>query len=153
MEKVTLKLHEFYALEAELNGVSNTQTGEVILKGLLQEKLKLVTKYWINDLVKKVAEVKQDCEKLKEDILKKYGTQDDQGNYTIQMYINPVKNETGQIISGDPNPVFLEFQNEFNALLQETRELEYKAFSIDILEKIESDANYPIFFSLLKTEA
>jgi hypothetical protein len=153
MEKVTLKFHEFYALEAELNGVSNTQTGEVVVKGLLHEKLKLVTKYWLNDLVKKVSEVKKDCEKLKEELVKKYGTEDEKGNYTIPMYVNTTKDEDGNILSGDPNPTFLEFQNDFNALLQETRELEYKEFSIDILDKIESDANYPIFFSLLKTEA
>ena len=32
MEKITLKLSEFYQLEAELNGLSNQQTGEVISK-------------------------------------------------------------------------------------------------------------------------
>ena len=42
MEKVTLKLHEFYALEAELNGVTNQQTGEQLSKGLLSEKIKLI---------------------------------------------------------------------------------------------------------------
>ena len=35
MEKVTLELHEFYALDAELNGVVNQQTGETVSKGLL----------------------------------------------------------------------------------------------------------------------
>ena len=33
MEKITLKLSEFYQLEAELNGVTNQQTGEVLSKG------------------------------------------------------------------------------------------------------------------------
>ena len=37
MEKVSLKLHEFYNLEAELNGVTNQQTGEDTSKGLLAE--------------------------------------------------------------------------------------------------------------------
>ena len=62
MEKITLKLHEFYALEAELNGVSNNQTGEVIAKGLLSEKIKLTTKYWLSDLNKKVAAEKESVE-------------------------------------------------------------------------------------------
>jgi len=44
MEKITLKLQEFYQLEAELNGVTNQQTGEVLAKGLLSEKIKLTTK-------------------------------------------------------------------------------------------------------------
>ena len=55
MEKVTLKLAEFYQLEAELNGVTNQQTGEVVSKGLLSERVKLTTKYWLVDLAKKVA--------------------------------------------------------------------------------------------------
>ena len=54
MEKVSLKLFEFYNLEAELSGLTNQQTGQVISKGLLNEKIKLTTKYWLTDLLKKV---------------------------------------------------------------------------------------------------
>ena len=43
MEKITLKLYEFYNLEAELNGVTNQQNGEVTSKGLLAEKIKMTT--------------------------------------------------------------------------------------------------------------
>jgi hypothetical protein len=67
MEKITLKLSEFYQLEAELNGVTNQQTGEVLSKGLLSEKIKLTTKYWLHDLNKKVAAEKESVEKLKEE--------------------------------------------------------------------------------------
>ena len=42
MEKITLKLFEFYNLDAELNGLTNQGTGEVIAAGLLREKLPLV---------------------------------------------------------------------------------------------------------------
>ena len=66
MEKITLKLSEFYQLEAELNGVTNQQTGEVLSKGLLSEKIKLTTKYWLHDLNKKVATEKESVEKLKD---------------------------------------------------------------------------------------
>ena len=41
MEKISLKLSEFYQLEAELNGVVNQQTGEKLSNGLLSEKVKL----------------------------------------------------------------------------------------------------------------
>jgi hypothetical protein len=65
MEKVTLKLAEFYQLDTELNGAINQQTGEVLAKGLLSEKIKLTTKYWLNDLSKKVSSEKESVEKLK----------------------------------------------------------------------------------------
>ena len=55
MEKISLKLSEFYQLESELNGAVNQQTGEKLSNGLLSEKVKLTTKYWLSDLAKKVA--------------------------------------------------------------------------------------------------
>jgi hypothetical protein len=151
MEKVTLKLHEFYALEAELNGVTNRQTGEVLAKGLLNEKIKLTTKYWLHDLTKKVAAEKESVEKLKEELIKKYGTADEEGNISIPMYINEViDDETKEIVSRDINPDFVKFQNDFNGLLEEDRELEYKGFKLEEFDNVETDGNYSTFFKLIK---
>ena len=76
MEKVTLKLQEFYSLESELNGLINNQTGETVTKGLLGEKIRLTTKYWLHDLLKKVSTEKESVEKLKEELIKKYGKEE-----------------------------------------------------------------------------
>ena len=67
MEKISLKLSEFYQLEAELNGVTNQQTGEKLSNGLVNEKVKLTTKYWLSDLAKKVAAEKAAVESVKEE--------------------------------------------------------------------------------------
>lgn len=152
MEKVSLKLFEFYNLEAELNGVVNQQTGEAVTKGLLNEKIKLTTKYWLTDLAKKVGEEKQAVEKLKEELIKKHGETSEDGAVSIPMYINIVTNEEGEVTSRDVNPKFIEFQNDFNKLLQEERELEHKAFSLEDFESVESDGNYSTFFKLIKVE-
>ncbi len=152
MEKVTLKLHEFYALEAELNGVVNNQTGEVLSKGLLSEKIKLSTKYWLTELGKKVSEEKTAVEKLKEELIKKHGTEDEKGGISIPMYINIVTNEEGEVTGRDVNPKFVEFQNEFNALLQEEKEVEYKEFKLADFESVESEGVYVTFFKLVKPE-
>jgi hypothetical protein len=153
MEKVTLKLHEFYALEAELNGVTNRQTGEILAKGLLNEKIKLTTKYWLHDLTKKVAAEKESVEKLKEELIKKYGTTDTEGNVSIPMYINEViDEETKEIISRDINPDFVKFQNDFNGLLEEDREIEYKGFKLEEFDSVETDGNYNILFKLIKVD-
>jgi len=150
MEKVTLKLHEFYALDAELNGVMNQQTGEVVAKGLLAEKIKLTTKYWLTDLAKKAATEKEAVEKLKEELIKKHGETDENGSISIPMYINVVTNEEGEIVSREVNPKFVEFQNDFNALLEEERELEYHAFKLEEFENVETDGNYNTFFKLIQ---
>jgi hypothetical protein len=151
MEKISLKLHEFYQLEAELNGVTNTQTGEVLAKGLLGEKIKLTTKYWLSDLVKKVSAEKESVEKLKEELIKKYGTADEDGNVSIPMYTNEVIDEdTKEVVSRDVNPDFVKFQNDFNSLLSEDRDLEYKGFKLEEFDNVETDGNYSTFFKLVK---
>jgi len=151
MEKVTLKLSEFYQLEAELNGVVNQSTGETLSKGLLGEKIKLTTKYWLHDLNKKVAAEKESVEKLKEELIKKYGKEDEEGRISIPLYINEVvDDETKEVVSREINPDFVKFQNDFNALLSEERELEYKSFKLEDFESVETDGVYNTFFKLIK---
>ena len=152
MEKISLKLYEFYNLDSELSGVVNQQNGEKISSGLLAEKLKLTTKYWLTELSKKVAAEKAIVETLKEELIKKHGETDETGNISIPMYINIVKDENDNIVSGENNPKFIEFQNEFNELLQEEKELEYKTVKLSELENIESDGNYPVFFKLVTVD-
>jgi hypothetical protein len=152
MEKISLKLYEFYNLDSELNGVVNQQNGEKISSGLLAEKLKLTTKYWLTELSKKVVAEKAIVETLKEELIKKHGETDENGNISIPMYIDIVKDEEGNITDGKNNPKFIDFQNEFNELLQEEKELEYKTVKLSELENIESDGNYPVFFKLVTVD-
>jgi hypothetical protein len=152
MEKITLKLSEFYQLDAELNGVISPSTGEKLSKGLLSEKVKLTTKYWLTDLSKKTVVEKEAIELVKNDLIKKYGETDEQGNISIPFYTNIVKDEEGNTVSQEFNPKMNEFQDEFNALLEETREIEHKGFKLEELESIESVDNYPVFFKLIKVD-
>jgi len=152
MEKITLKLSEFYQLDTELNGAINQSTGEKLSNGLLSEKVKLTTKYWLTDLSKKVTTEKEAIELVKNDLIKKYGETDEQGNISIPFYINIVKDEEGNTVSQELNPKMVEFQNEFNSLLDETREIEHKGFKLEELESIESSDNYPVFFKLIKVD-
>ena len=150
MEKVTLKLQEFYSLDTELNGLTNNQTGEVVAKGLLSEKIKLTTKYWLHDLSKKVSAEKESVEKLKEELIKKYG-EERSNAISIPLYINEqIDEETKEIVSREINPNFIKFQEDFNALLQEERELEFKEFKLEEFENVETEGNYVTFFKLIK---
>jgi hypothetical protein len=51
MKTQSFKLFELLNLEAELAGATNNQTGEKIIEGLLNQKLPVVTKYHLNNLV------------------------------------------------------------------------------------------------------
>ena len=148
MEKISLKLHEILTLEAELNGAKNQQTGEVTLKGLANQKLGIVTKYHINELSKKVQTEKESIDKLREELIKKLGTEED-GQVFIKMY-DEEKDEEGNIVSRSLTENFLEFNKEYDTLLSEVKELEYRPFELSELASIETEANYDVFFKLIK---
>lgn len=163
MENISLKLFEFYNLDAELNGVTNQQTGEKVVKGLLQEKLPLVIKYWLSDLGKKVAAEKASVEELKNEMIKKYGKEDENGGVTIPMAID-LLDEDGEIVyepaQGDGselvakkvlNPDFKSFNEEFNTLLQTEKELTYHPFKIEDFTGVETSENIVTFFQLIKS--
>jgi hypothetical protein len=162
MEKVTLKLYEFYNLEAELNGLVNQQTGEKVATGLLQEKLSMVTKYWLSDLAKKVGAEKESIEKLKEELIKKHGKEDDKGGISIPMSIEDLDADGNTVTITDAdgkeavkrilNPAYVEFEKEFNELLNQEREIEYNSFKLADFENVETSQNYTTFFKLVKVE-
>jgi hypothetical protein len=69
------------------------------------------------------------------------------------LYINEVVDEdTKEVVSREVNPDFIKFQNDFNALLSEERELEYKGFKLEEFENVETDGVYNTFFKLIKVE-
>ena len=148
MEKISLKLHEILTLEAELNGAKNQQTGEVTLKGLANQKLGIVTKYHINELSKKVQAEKESIDKLREELIKKLGTEED-GQIFIKMY-DEVKDEEGNVVSRSLTENFVEFNTEYDKLLNEEKELEYRPFELSELASVETEENYDIFFKLIK---
>lgn len=162
MEKLTLKLFEFYNLDAEINGASNPQTGEKIADGLLQAKLPLTVKYWLTDLSKKIRAEKQSLEDLKNDLIKKYGKEDDRGGISIPVVIDEIgeDGEPVKVTAEDGtettkkvlNPDYQQFDKEFAELLNSEKELEYKAFSLSDFEGLETTENYVTFFKLIKVE-
>lgn len=162
MEKITLKLFEFYNLDAELNGLTNQSTGETISVGLLREKLPLVTKYWLTELGKKVAAEKASVEELKNDLIKKFGKEDDKGGVSIPVAIDELDADGNVVMTTDTdgkevakkvfNPDFQQFEKEFNELLQTEKELEYKPISLSDLAKLETEENYVTLFKLVKAE-
>ena len=111
MEKIKLKLSEVYGLNAELKGLSNQQTGEIIQKGILDENLSIKTKYSLSKVSTQLVKEIESVEKLREEIIKKYGDVDKDNNYFIPQRINEViDEETKQVVSFDINPKFIQFQ-------------------------------------------
>jgi hypothetical protein len=144
MAHIKLTLQEIYKLDSELNGFVNPSTGEILSLGLLNEKLSLPTKYWLTDLAKKTSSEKLIINQLKEDLIAKYGTKDKDNIFEISVWTDETKT--------DFNPLYVQFQEEFNALLKEVIEIEYHEFKLDNFKNIETSDNYTIFYKLIQVD-
>ena len=153
MAHIKLTLQEIYKLDTELNGFVNPSTGETLSLGLLSEDLNLPTKYWLNDLSKKTSSEKSIIDQFKEDLIIKYGSQDEKGNVSINMWINEKKDESDNIINpAELNPLFVQFQEEFNTLLQEVKEIEHHEFKLKEFNDVKSRDNYTVFYKLIQVD-
>jgi hypothetical protein len=144
MAHIKLTLQEIYKLDSELNGFVNPSTGEILSLGLLNEKLSLPTKYWLTDLVKTTSSEKFIIDQLKEDLITKYGVKDKDDNFEIPVWTDETKTNF--------NPLYVQFQEEFSALLQEEKEIEYHEFKLDEFKNIETSDNYIIFYKLIQVD-
>jgi hypothetical protein len=144
MEKIKLSIAEIVGLEAELNGLVNQQNGEVISKGLFGEKLSLVVKYRLKKLSDALAAEKKTIEDLRQELIKKFSKEEEDGKYSIPMW-----EDEEQTIE---HPDFVEFKKQYDALLLEEKEFEYNPLSIEDIEDIKSDARYDLVFRLIKED-
>jgi hypothetical protein len=152
MQNTTLQLGQILQLETEVNGVVNTQTGETISKGLLKEVLKFKTKYWLMQLSDDLVAEKKKIEAVRDQLVKELGEEDETGAISLPVFINEVQDEDGKVVSREVNPKFLDFQEKFNELLAETKELSHGKFLLEDFEAVESAEVYPVFFKLISAE-
>lgn len=155
MNKTKLTLGEIFALEAELAGITNQQTGEKTLKGLLNQSISLLQKYWITDLVEDLGKHKKNIDKIRNEMIEKYGEKKDDNTITIPVKITK-KNEDGTDFLNDEgktveviNPNFQMFNEEMEKLFAEEREIEHYPFKLEDFN-ITTDESYSVFFKLIK---
>lgn len=155
--KTKLSLGEIYALEGELNGVRNPETGEVISKGLLGQKgLNMKIRYYLSELADVATADKKKIDGLKDELIIKLGKAEEGGRVTLPTLINQTDEEGNEVLneSGEPvkvfNPAFVEFNEEMNKLVSEEKELSVYPFTIDDFN-VETDESYPVLFKLMKS--
>ena len=152
MQNTTLQLGQILQLEAEVNGVVNSQTGEVVSKGLMKEVLKFKTKYWLMQLAEDLMAEKKKIDAVRETLIKELGDEDETGSISLAVFTNEVKDEEGKVVSREINPKFVEFQDKFNELLSETKDITHGKFLLEDFDLVESAEVYPVFFKLISAE-
>ena len=148
MKNLTVKLFEIYSLQSELNGLINQQNGEKVKSGILDEEIGLVAKYWINQLNDVVNAEAKTLDSQREELIKKYGTADEQGGVSLQMVIKEMDKDGKEVSKMNPN--FAEFNKEFNELLSQEKELSYHPIKLETLTSVTSGNNYPTFFKFVE---
>ena len=142
MEKIKLSITEIVGLEAELNGLVNQESGEVISKGLFGEKLDLVVKYRLKKLSDSLAAEKKIIDDLRQELIKKFGKEEEEGKFSIPRWADEEQKAE--------NPDFTEFRKQYEALLAEEKEFEYNPLSLKDIKDIKSDERYDLVFRLIK---
>ena len=145
MSKIKLTLGEIIALEAEINGIVNQQTGQVSLKGLLSENISLVIKYRLTKLAEVLTADKKTVDDMRNDLIKKYGEEDGKGGIEVNPFLDVAK--TIQ------NPKWALFANEYNTLLAEEKEIDFPSITLDDLKDVKGEGFYGVFLKHITAEA
>jgi uncharacterized protein with HEPN domain len=79
MEKISLKLGDILQLESEINGYTNPNTGDQVLKGFLKQNLSIILKYELSELGETLSKERKKIETLRDELIQKYGETDNNG--------------------------------------------------------------------------
>lgn len=154
MSTINLSLGDIYALEVELSGARNPETGEVQIKGLLAQKLSLVTKFKLKEIKNIIAPYKNNVDELRQELIKKLGEEDKEtGSIVLPKEIQKLDKKGKAIIGGNNKPVleinpkYIEFNQEMEKLLAQTKEINFPELKLEDFD-VETDENYEVFYTL-----
>lgn len=135
---MNLNLNEIISLHYELNGLTkNNQDGkpEVVIQGILKQKMSLKAKVYLQRLNKVVAEEIKLYEEARKELFEKYGKQ--------------LENDI--VIENDN---IEKFNEEHEEVLKAEKTIDVTALwssdlTLDSLSSIETDEYYPVLFKLI----
>jgi nuclear transport factor 2 (NTF2) superfamily protein len=152
MEKITLRLGDILQLESEINGFVNPETGKQVYEGFIKQNLSIMLKYELTELSEFLTKERKKVETLRDELIKKYGTEDGNGGILVKMF-DDTKDDEGNIISSKYNENYLKFDEEYSVLLNTEKEFEYPDITKeDLKEAGKSNDNYKVLFKLIKKE-
>lgn len=128
------KMQQVLDLQVEIAGVT-TENFKVV--GLLNEKLNMKTKYWLQKLLKKVTAEKEAYVEAEKSLFNSLGAVEENGALIIKATLE----------DGSPNPAIKELDEQRKKLLAE--EVDLGEFKFDINDfDYESESNYYTFLSV-----
>lgn len=143
----SLTLREIYELEGEISGF--VYEGKTIIEGIINQKISFVTKYHLKKLLTILLEEKKLVDEFKNELIKKYGEEKENGTVVVEPFFIVKEEVEGELIEKRvQNENFIKFSKEYTSLLDQVKDVEHFAFTIDEFSKIESTDNYNVFYKL-----
>jgi hypothetical protein len=151
MESKKLKFIELLSLDAEINGYyrpaqldadGNQLSPELKIVGItnsLPQELNFILKYRLDKLVATVVAEKTAFYEMQKELAKKYGTETEGGEITIEREID-----------GKENPKFEKFQKENEELLQEEITISYNPLPLKSMGDIVNGQRYSILYDFIE---
>lgn len=120
-----------------------------ILKKEFEELLKLeipfVVRYKLNNTITKVVEKVNSAEKVKEELIKKFGEISEENSDIIEVR-ETIKDENGLEMA---NPKFEEFMKEFVPVLEQKEVIEIKELKLADFQNLNTDKPFRFVFDLI----
>ena len=152
MLKINLKLGEILQLESEINGLVNQESGKIIYEGFLKQNLSIILKYGLNELSELLKTERKKVEVLRDELIKKYGEENNEGSIFVKMY-DEIEDEEGNVIGKKFNEKYLKFEEEYSVFLNVEKEIEYPEITKeDLKDSGKSNDDYRILFKLIKKD-
>lgn len=152
MEKVKLKLGDLLQLESEINGlvIPEKDTQRVIYEGFTKQNLSIILKYELKELGEFLKTERKKIEELRDELIKKYGEDDNNGGIFVKMWIEETDKD-GNVTSKYINPKYVEFDNEYGTLLDQEKEIDTPEITIEDLKRAgDTKDDYKVLFTLIK---
>ena len=109
----------------------------------------MVTKYWLNDLLITLDKEKQILNSLRDELIKKYGDKDENGQISITQSIKTDKVDNEGNIIFELNPKYTSFIDEYNSLLIESKEIKLPEIDLNELLHVNTSDNYQLVFKYI----
>jgi hypothetical protein len=144
-----LTIDEILQLEAEINGFTTPQ-GHQVYEGFSKQPLSILLKYELSEFSKKLREERETVEGLRNELITKYGTEQEDGSIQISPTIEETKGKKTETVE---NPKYTKFIEEYGSLLNKKIELDHPVITKDDLKDAgKTKDQYNILFRLVSKD-
>lgn len=144
---VKLTIDEVLQLDAEINGFTNQQSGEVVYKGFANHELPILLKYELSELTKTLQDERSKVDELRNSLITKYGDVKEDGSVEIKPTVEVKKSKKKETVK---NEKYVEFLGEYGKLLSKEIEIDTPEITKDDLKEVgKTTDQYKVLFKLI----